>query len=142
MFSKKIILLALVAFASFTSCKKDAAADNAALLTTGKWKLTAQTDAGKDAFTSKLACEKDDITYFTADGKGVSDEGATKCAATDPQTSPFTWVFADAAKTQVVVTDSGFALTCTIIELTATTLKWSIVNPFGGTTIVQTYSKI
>jgi Lipocalin-like domain len=141
MFSKKIILLALVAFATFSSCKKDDAADNAALLTTGKWKLIAETEAGKDTYTAKAACDKDDFISFTSDGKGVSDEGPLKCSASDPQTTPFTWVFSNTEKTQLVVTQSGFPLTFTIIELTSSTLKMSFLNPFTATTFIQTLGR-
>ena len=41
-----------------------------------------------------LSCVIDNSITFNANGSGTVDEGATKCNATDPQTSPFTWSFA------------------------------------------------
>jgi hypothetical protein len=41
------------------------------------------------------ACRKDDFLKFNSDNTGVSDEGATKCNTTDPQTAPFSWNFSE-----------------------------------------------
>jgi hypothetical protein len=38
-------------------------------------------------------CRLDNTATFRADGTGTTDEGATKCNATDPQTESFTWSF-------------------------------------------------
>ncbi len=144
MFTKKIILLAFVAIAAFSSCKKDdSTPDTTALLTSGKWKLTAETTKGVNTFTSKLACEKDDTWTYTADLKGVYDEGATKCSASDPQSTPFTWsLSADQKKLTLIDPSFPIPITGDILELTSSTLKLSIPNPFTPTEItVQTYSK-
>lgn len=143
MFSKKIILFAFAAIAVLGSCKKDdAAADNTALLTAGKWKLTAETTATVNSYGNYEACEKDNTYAFGTDGKVTIDEGATKCAATDPQTSATgTWAFSGTEKKKIIVTDSGIAITCDITELTATSLKWTYTNPFDSKVIAQTYSK-
>jgi triacylglycerol esterase/lipase EstA (alpha/beta hydrolase family) len=142
MFSKKIILFAFAAMAALSSCTKDdAAADNTALLTTGKWKITAETTAGVNTFTTKPACEKDNTFAFATDGKVAFDEGATKCDPTDPQTSTGTWAFSGTEKKKVILTESGFAITCDITELTATSLKWSYTNPFDNKIVAQTFGK-
>src|SRR4051794_40010009 len=38
-------------------------------------------------------CRLDNTALFKADGTGVTDEGATKCNTTDPQTAAFNWNF-------------------------------------------------
>jgi hypothetical protein len=141
MFTKKITLLAFVALAALSSCKKDdSTADNKALLTSGKWKLTAETVKGVNTFTTKANCDKDNTWAFTTDGKLTLDEGATKCDPTDPQTETGTWIFTDTEQKKMVIT-AGFALPVDILELTTTTLKMSIANPFAPTEItVETFS--
>jgi hypothetical protein len=44
-------------------------------------------------------CDLDNTITFNSNGSGVVDEGATKCTAGGPQTSPFTWVFKDNEQT-------------------------------------------
>lgn len=41
------------------------------------------------------ACVLDNSGTFNANGTGVNDEGATKCNGNLPQTTPFTWSFAN-----------------------------------------------
>ena len=141
MFSKKIILFAFAAIALLSSCKKDDTTDNTTLITAGKWKLTAETTAGTNSFTTKPACEKDNTFAFATDGKVAFDEGATKCDPLDPQISTGTWAFSGTDKKKVILTESGFAITCDITELTATSLKWTYTNPFDNKIVTQTYGK-
>jgi hypothetical protein len=142
MFSKKIILFAFAAIALLSSCKKDdATPDNTALITTGKWKMTAETTAGINTYATNLACEKDNTFAFATDGKVTFDEGATKCSAADPQSTTGTWAFSGTEKKKIIITDSGIAITCDISELTATSLKWTYTNPFDNKIITQTFGK-
>lgn len=46
-----------------------------------------------DITSTLLPCQLDNTYTFKSDGTGTTDEGATKCNSTDPQTTPFTWVF-------------------------------------------------
>jgi Lipocalin-like domain len=142
MFSKKIILLALVAVAALSSCKKDdAVADYNALLTAGKWKLVAETTAGKNTYTAIPACEKDNTYAYAADGKVTFDEGATKCSASDPQSSTGTWAFTGDKK-KIILTDGGFAVTLDIVEMTSTSLIWSYADPSApANVLIQTFGK-
>jgi hypothetical protein len=64
------------------------------------WKLDATgLDATNDGVidtqlpTAIPACTIDNTFTFNTGGTGVIDEGATKCNAAAPQTSPFTWNF-------------------------------------------------
>ena len=136
---KSLSLLAFVAITTF-ACKKDAVVvDNTALLTTGKWKLTAETTAGADTYKDYVACEKDNTWAFAAaTGVATLDEGATKCDPTDAQSETGTWAFAGTDKKSVILTVGIIGLTFTINELTSSTLKWQFTNPFDNKVIIQT----
>jgi hypothetical protein len=84
------------------SCKKSSGSSKShtTYLTQSSWKIQSLgVDANKDGtvdydITSSLpACQLDNIYTFKSDGTGTTDEGATKCNSTDPQTTPFTWAF-------------------------------------------------
>ena len=142
MLLKKISFLALIIIASLTACKKDSTStDNAVLLTTGKWKLTAETTGTIDTYKNYGACEKDDTWTFGADGKLTLDEGATKCSASDPQTSVGAWAFSGAEKKKLIITASGFAVTVDIVTLDASTLKWSETDASTKIVTTQTFSR-
>lgn len=144
---KILNLLSLLAFVAITTfaCKKEetpvVVTDNTTLITTGKWKQTAETTAGVNTYASMAACEKDDLMSFTAAGVTTFDEGATKCDPADPQTETATWAFSGTDKKTLILTQSGIAITCTISELTATTLKWQYTNPFDNKVVVAAYGK-
>lgn len=73
------------------------------LITTSAWKLE---DAGFDqdkngtieisAMGALWSCQIDNTLSFKTNNSGITDEGATKCNPTDPQTTNFNWSFADA----------------------------------------------
>jgi hypothetical protein len=142
---KIVNLLSVLAFLAITTfaCKKDTpvVVDNAILITTGKWKQISETTAGVDTYASQLACEKDNTIAFATTGVLTFDEGATKCAPSDPQSETATWAFSGTEKKTVVLTQSGIAITCAITELTATTLKWQYTNPFDNKVVVAAYGK-
>lgn len=72
-----------------------------------------------DVLQQMTACKKDDIIRFKSDKTLAQEEGATKCAPTDPQIiSTGTWAFSADEKS---MTYGG--RTATIVELTATSLK-------------------
>ena len=84
------------------SCKKSSGSSKTktTYLTQTSWKIQSLgIDANKDGtvdydITNSLtACQLDNIYTFKSDGTGTTDEGATKCNSTDPQTTPFTWAF-------------------------------------------------
>lgn len=82
------------------SCGKDetppAPKTKTELISTGTWRFSTATVSGIDISSSLQACQKDNILTFVSAGTGTADEGATKCNAGDPQTSPFTWSFTSA----------------------------------------------
>lgn len=102
---RKLLFLAIlvVFIGSMSACKKDSKTD---ILTGSSWKITAMTvNPGiEDPLTQTTitdfynsiyypSCAKDNFMTFNEDGTSVSDEGSTKCTATDPQTSTGTWAF-------------------------------------------------
>jgi hypothetical protein len=42
------------------------------------------------------SCQADNTILFKKDNTGITDEGASKCNTTDPQTTSLNWSFADA----------------------------------------------
>lgn len=145
MFSKSMLLLASAALITFASCKKEetliAAPDNQSFLTSGKWKMVAETTAGTDSYQNHEECETDNTFAFGSDGKATFDEGATKCDATAEQTTTGSWAFTGTEKKKVILTETNFALEIDIMELTSTTMKWSYVHPIDNTYIIQTFAK-
>ena len=125
---------------SVASCKKEVVLTPKDHLTTGSWKLIAETQKGLDSYTLREACEKDNFETFTAAGKFVVDEGATKCKATDPQMDSSDYTVSADNKT-ITIKDAtlGISFDFTVLELTATSLKTQLT--FFGTTTVATYAK-
>jgi hypothetical protein len=71
-----------------------------ALITSATWKYdTVGLDNNKDGKPDQALppgfeiekCETDNTITFKSDSTGILNEGATKCDAGDPQTTPFTW---------------------------------------------------
>ena len=107
-------------------------------ITQSTWKFSGATVGGVDASAFVQACQKDNILTFANIGgnkTGTLDEGATKCNAGDPQTTPFTWAF-QAGETQLFISATLFTggnSTFTLVSLTATQLVISQVITLGGT---------
>lgn len=130
----RIITICLLAFASTVvigACsKKTEEVTKMVLLTTSSWKFSeAGIDTNSDgkidqAFpTGTLTnCETDFILTFKSDKTGILDEGPTKCVASDPQSTPFTWEL-NADNTEINFSANiipGFGGATRIIELSAT----------------------
>ena len=114
---------------AFASCKKDSLSKTDLLTDADGWKMVSLTTdpAIVDPFTGTQitdlyaqfdACDKDDITTFSANGTFVSDEGATKCDPSDPQTTSGTWLLSADEKTITIDGESW-----TISELSKSTLR-------------------
>ncbi|OWY24950.1 hypothetical protein C7N43_28865 [Sphingobacteriales bacterium UPWRP_1] len=115
-FSVATIALAFFFIGTLGSCKKDDKSKTE-LLTHHSWKVKAATiNPAIDIFgTGELisdlyannffypACTKDDFMTFKDNGQVISDEGATKCSAGDPQTTTQNWTF---NSTETVITIS------------------------------------
>ncbi len=141
---KNSLFLAIIfaTIVSLTSCGKSdnntttPAATNPTkteLLTAKGWKITGATANGVDAFANFDACERDDVLTFKTNFTAITDEGATKCDPTDPQTITETWSFAS-NETKVILD----GVEATLLILNSTTLKIELMNGADKYTITHT----
>jgi hypothetical protein len=148
---KKLILISSVFSIAFVSCKKKDTSTpitytKADTLQNGQWKLASATAAGGllDLTTSMSACQKDNLYTFNADKTITVDEGATKCATTDPQSkTDGNWAllnnYAQLSISGASITLGLGALTADVVKLDATTLqikKDTTIATFPTTAII------
>jgi hypothetical protein len=134
---KVISLIAMIILIAACSKSDDKPKTKTELLTNGSWKLTTANFHGDsdgngsiediDLLTVFPDCSKDDFTTYYANGNAQGNEGPTKCDADSPQTDDYNWVFKE---NETILNDGG--LDYTILELTATTLKLILYDPFGS----------
>ncbi|RZK16447.1 MAG: hypothetical protein EOO56_19910 [Hymenobacter sp.] len=131
---KKLLLLGF-GLTMLGACKKDSepapsTSSRTDLLTAKSWRLTAKNTSitlpGLPPLTDNAidACDQDNFLKFSTNKTVVSDEGATKCDPSDPQTQNGTWAL-KTNDTQLDITLSGGLVnngTFDIKELSATTL--------------------
>jgi hypothetical protein len=145
----KFAAFVLIAGVAFTSCKKDSdnntstAKTRTELLTAGTWKYIACTISpaydyygdgtlATNLFDIMKACEKDDFETYKTNGMWEYNEGPTKCDPLYPQVFSEPWRFT-ANETKLFVG----TVECTIIELTATTLKLQYAVEDAGVTYME-----
>jgi Lipocalin-like domain len=117
------------------------------LITASDWVLIGQQEKvspstdWKDTYGSLTACEKDDRTSFKSNGNIETNEGATKCNASDPQvTNTGTWSFFNNETILVVKNlNSTQVDNYTIETLTANSLIISYTEVFNGITYQDRY---
>jgi len=81
-------------------------------------------------------CMLDNTAMFNTGGTGTTDEGLTKCNVNAPQTSPFTWTFANSENSINVagnVLGLGGQFTIQALSATKLTLSKDTTISFGGT---------
>lgn len=132
-FMKNLSLLSILAFAVgifvLASCKKDD--DSPKDLLTGQscWKVVKQESrlSATDPWEAEVVepCSADDCLNFSDDGNFSSDEGATKCDPSDPETTTGTYVLSEDGKT-LTLTEDGISLPFVVTELTSTKLVLSV----------------
>ena len=105
------------------------------LITTGTWRFGSATWGSIDAGPALQACQKDNKLTFVL-SSGTIDEGATKCNASDPQTTPFTWNFLNSESELNISTPlfTGGSNTFTIVTLTEVELTISQSFTYAGQT--------
>ena len=94
-------IVALMGILLITACSKKSSSSKpkTTYITSASWKFS---QAGLDLDSNGTldlpipavylqTCDIDNIYTFKSDGTGIEDEGASKCTATDPQTTPFSW---------------------------------------------------
>jgi hypothetical protein len=82
-------------------------------------------------------CKIDNTLKFDKGGTGVTNEGASKCLSTDPQTTTFNWNFAD-AEANLVISGNVYALLNSkfkIVTLNSTTFSLSRDTVLSGQTL-------
>lgn len=93
---KGLILIALAAII-FTACKKNeddntpASKTKTEMITTGSWITVDMLYNGASIWALSDPCSKDDFMTFKTNGTVITDEGATKCDPSDPQTTTDNW---------------------------------------------------
>lgn len=113
----KKLFFCLGTLAALGACKKDSdttpasTASRTDLLTAKAWQISnvALTVNGISLPSSQFitACQLDNSFKFNTDKTLVVDEGATKCNATDPQTTSGTWAFSNTDQTKITITLPG-----------------------------------
>ncbi|MGV3598032.1 MAG: hypothetical protein ACO1PI_09195 [Bacteroidota bacterium] len=150
----KLMLVAVAALAlTATSCKKDVeesvkptptptpTATKTQLLTAKSWKRTSMVSRNIELFTFMPDCEKDNVMSFKSNLTYISDEGASKCTPTAPQTENGSWKFINAEAAMLIDNTD----TMIIKKLTADTLRaeTSFDDDEGGReTVVVTFVAI
>jgi Tfp pilus assembly protein PilV len=127
------LVLAIVSAIVTSSCNKDddeTQKTKTELLTAGSWKRTALISnpaydwngngmASTDVLSIMFPCEKDNFDTYKTNGVMTTDEGATKCSSTDPQTWDTTWELID-NESKILYDGSYYYL---LVEVTETILK-------------------
>jgi len=134
-----LIFLSMLMLLATVACKKDDNKKNpdeqaVQFITSTSWKIDTiglDTD-GNNEIDMELpfalsSCEKDDILTFNTDSTGIYGEGASKCDVSDPDDTPFNWMFKSNNTIISIDGDLNELLTgdITVIELSETSLKLS-----------------
>lgn len=95
---KTLLILTLICAVIAACTKSDSSSPSgASILVNGKWQLTdvsvliPGSSLSVSIFDTIPACVKDNFYTFTSDSTVTLDEGATKCDASDPQTTSGSW---------------------------------------------------
>ncbi len=156
---KKLLLGCAALTLLFASCKKDDSTKDAGArgsLTNGQWKVTASSAVieypapigtqNQDVYSILPECQKDNLFRFNSDGNIISNEGATKCNASDPQeTTNGKWTLSsDEKKMSLSGSFNGASMTidADVITLNQSSLVLKYVTTFGGfnSTTTTTYT--
>lgn len=110
-----------------------------AMLTANRWRIINlqltdnATGAVTDVYGSSPSCFRDNFYTFNANSTTLFDTGATKCSATDPQTTTGTWELLNNYTQLRVTFDSSPAETLEVVELTGFSLH--VRENSGGSTL-------
>jgi hypothetical protein len=86
------------------------------------------------------ACEQDNIYSFSADGTFSVTEGSLKCDPSDPDVfTTGTWQLLENGKKIIIDTIDEDPYTLDIDELTATSMKGSIIETSNGISVKVTF---
>jgi hypothetical protein len=151
---KRVILSTAALCLVFSACKKSDNGSNGgsrtSTLTNGKWRMTSSTAVieypapigtqNTDVMKSMSSCQTDNLYIFNTDGTGTTDEGATKCSTSDPQTfASGTWAFIN-NESQLKVTDKGMTITSDVMSFDNSAMTLKTVTNFNNIKTTQTTS--
>lgn len=123
--TKGIILIAIAMFA-IASCKESeddstpTAKTKTELITSGSWMVSDMLINGTSFLAFMEPCEKDNFMTFKTNGTFITDEGATKCDAADPQTTTDNWSFSSDEKKVTIDGDLGDLVTLNETDMVVT----------------------
>jgi hypothetical protein len=129
-----VMLLVVIAACKKDDNKKNSNEQAVELITSSSWKIDTiglDTDGNNEIDTelpfALAPCEKDDILSFSSDSTGIYSEGASKCNGSDPDSTPFNWMFKSNNTIINIDGDLNELLTgdISIITLNETSLKVS-----------------
>ena len=149
--TKFFVLLMLVGIELvIPSCKKSdpAPPDPAKILEGNSWRGTALTVTPAlygetDLYAFYEPCEKDDFLKFNASNILIHDNGATKCDASDPQTTPGTWSYNNSSKIlHINLSDGNITVDKDYIlkEINDNSFKTELSIPDNGVTYAYTFT--
>jgi hypothetical protein len=133
----------LLLVAALAACKKDSVSglSRTDLLTTNKWRLTAQTmtvvnngtTTVTDEYAKLAACQRDNFTQFNSDNTLVINEGGTTCSPQSPQTWDGDWEYVNGDQNKLLFSAyvSSYRAPFDILELSATTLRLRFTQSNG-----------
>ena len=133
--TKGIILIAIAMFA-IASCKESeddstpTAKTKTELITSGSWMVSDMLINGTSFLALMEPCEKDNFMTFKTNGTYITDEGATKCDAADPQTTTDNWSFSSDEKKITIDGDLG-----DLVTLNETDMVVSMQDSIGVITL-------
>jgi len=132
-----LILLAVVAFGCGDDDGPKLTVEQYMTASTNGWVFQSYKVNGVEALNDLYeACELDDATIFTADGKFTVVDGSSKCDPDDPSTiDSGTWTL-NSDKTQITITSTTGGELFTLTKFTAndTNLSGEMSGSIGGTT--------
>lgn len=117
------------------------------MLSSGQWRLTDLTTTSQPTGVAEAATVsvfgqlkstmRDNLTQFTADGRYLQDEGATKVTPNQPQQKAGTFALGEDGKT-LTVKMADYERHYTIAELTASKLRLTLTEGEGASAVTYT----
>ncbi len=140
-------MIVVIAVLLGASCKKDKDENNNTVNVSEKTKLITGggakgwlfVSAKKDNTETLENCQKDNLYVYKTDKSLIVDEGATKCAANDPQAVAATWSF-NAAEDSVSYNLAGSIEKYKIVVLTDKDMQLNTLDTVLGAGTVYTYT--
>lgn len=140
-------MIVVIAVLLGASCKKDKDENNNTVNVSEKTKLITGggakgwlfVSAKKDNVETLENCQKDNLYVYKTDKSLIVDEGATKCAANDPQAVAATWSF-NAAEDSVSYNLAGSIEKYKIVVLTDKDMQLNTLDTVLGAGTVYTYT--